>query len=46
MDDTALEKYLDVGEWKVFFPTTVQIMKFPPSLLPLTIHLNVQTQHA
>jgi hypothetical protein len=46
MDDTALEKYLEIGEWNVFFPTTVQILKFPPSIIPLTIHLNAQTLHA
>jgi len=43
--DTALEMSLEPGEWKYFFPRTVHILKFPPSLIPLTIHLSSQNQH-
>ena len=45
MDDTALETSVEAGERKDFVPNTVQILKFSPSQIPLTIHLSAQNQH-
>ena len=41
---TAIGTSLEAGEWKYFFPRTVQILKFPLSLIRLTIYLNAQNQ--